>query len=672
MRKWYPILLLIALLLLSACGRKPPEKVTSAGPTLDDVRQQAQIALDDTLSSKERAPARDKAMALLLQLLRQPESLQIAKTEWEKPFQADDPVRLRYFQAADKVTAFSLTLPASGIVPPGERVAIQYSGSGTPQAFEVETMPGGQLVGARSLDDKSVMLVFGLARGGGYVGYYQRDTRTGEFKPDPAPFRDLPTTVGDVRFEIRGTFLVVDVPVNSAWSPGFDKTHPQRLYINPDLGLEWKNKFTVVDERNFTAFQGFVTAANAGLSKEERLEAWEKATRKLPAYLQTMDSLQGQLLPKLPAGAREQTERASNMTVRIISIPAPEGLGRPAFTMVQHRVGNGLPMATALSLPGQVEAVSVVEVDGLPGLAVLSQVPPGTKHIVTLLRINGDNAWEPAPEWYGFLPPDEPGLRVERGPTVADRTFWLDDPKGTVMMQPDQSLQVCRTPADCYSMVWVGGRLSAAGWVTNRIRQIATFDQLDPAQVTQVADVVKQYLQTPEAAGLQAAQIVAMVGAPADRAPRGWDFADSKVLAFPPNGSGLMPLLIQSGKTVLVETYTPRTVNQWLEARELQAGGNRWLLVLGRSTASASLLVYQWGGSGWQPANALDQEVNRTIGASTRIQYRPGQVEPVRGLYLSGSTDLKAYFTPAGNGVAFCEGGLPCIVYQFDNQWVLK
>ncbi|HWI62942.1 MAG TPA: hypothetical protein VNT75_13935 [Symbiobacteriaceae bacterium] len=673
MRKWYPILLMVlALVLLTACSKKQPEQTTGDGPTLDDVRKQAQVALDGSLPSKEREPARDKAMSLLLQVLRQPDSLKTPQAEWEKPFKAGEPVRLHYFETEGKVKAYGLTLPGSGIVPPGQRVALQYTGSGGPQAFEVEVMPGGQLVGARSLDDKSVLLVFGLARGGGYIGYYQRDTRTGEFKPDPTAFRGLPGTVGDVRLEAKGNFLLIDVPVDSAWRPQFDKTHPLRLYFTADLGVEWKGKFAVVDERNFTAFEGFVTAANTGASKEERLEAWEKATRKLPAYLEQMESLQEQFLPKLPKGAQEQIERANNMTVRVVSIPAPEGLGRQSFTVIQHRVGNGLPMATVPTLPGAVETVHVVEPDGLPGLVILSVPDSGKGRVLSLFRVNSANVWEPAPEWYGFLPPAEPGLKVQRGPGPADLTLEPDDAKGSVTLQPDRSVQICKAPADCYSVSWVGGRLSAAGWVTAKVRRIASLELVSTAEVTQVADVVKQYLQTPEAAGISAAQLAAMVGAPAGLAPLGWDFGTAKVLAFPPNGSGLMPLLIQSGKTVITETYTPRTITQWLEVREVQAGGKRWLLALGRSTGSASLLLYEWSGETWQPANALNQEVNLPIGPSTRILYKPGQTDPVRGLYVSGSTQMKAYFTPDGAGVAFCDNGRPCTVYQFSTQWVLK
>lgn len=674
MRKWYPILLLIALVLLPACGSKKPEAPPAeGGPALADVRQQALVALDTNVPSKERAPARDKTMGLLLQLLRQPESLSIPKEEWEKPFKAGDPVHLHFFDGGAKVRAFGLTLPGSGIVPPGERVAVQYAGVGVPQASEVEVMPGGLLVGVRAFDDRGVMLVFGLARGGGYVGYYQRDTRTGEYKADPSPFRGLPGAVGEVRLETRGNFLVVDVPVDTAWRPAFDKTNTQRFYINPDLGLDWKSgKFAVVDERDYTAFQGFVTATGPAGTKEERQEAWDKATRKLPAYLQQLDSLQDQLQSKLPSGSRELTDRTSNLTVRVISIPAPTGLERPAFTVIQHRVGNGLPMATVAALPGPVQAVRIVDVGGLPGLAILSTSGSGKGRTVTLLRINNANDWEPATEWFGFLPPAEPGLKLQRGPGKSDLTIEFDDPKGTVTMQADRSIQICRVPADCFSLSWIGQRLSAGGWVAGKIRQLANLELLSTTQVTQTADLVKQYLQTPEAEGLSAAQLVALVNADPGLAPKGWDFSDSKVFAFPPNGSGLMPLVIQAGKTVLVESYTPRTVSQWLDAREVQAGGNRWLIVLGRSAGSASLLLYQWSGGAWKPVNALDQEVNLPIGPSTRILYKPGQTDPIRGLYVSGSTDLKAYFLPDGSGVTFCDDGRPCTVYQYASRWGLK
>lgn len=676
MRKWYPVLLMTALLLVTACaGNKPAEPPLEKGPTLVDIRQLAQQALDSSLTSKQRQPIREKAMAQMIQLLRTPASLVIPQAEWEQPIEADEPAQIRFFDAGGKVRAYGLTIPASGVVPPGERVVVQYADSGSPQAFEVELMPGGQLVGARTFDDRGVLLVFGLARGGGYMGYYARDTRTGEFKPDPAPFRGLPQTVGEIRLEPRNSFLLIDVPVDTAWSPQFDKANLQRFYINPDLALEWKSaKFNLVDERNFTAFQGFMTAANQSASKEERLEAWEKATRKLPAYLQQVETLGEQLLGKLPPGAREQMDSTGRLTARLLSIPAPTGLQVPGYAILQYRVGNGLPMTATPPVPGAVEALRVVEGDGQPGVAILSVAPSGKGRVLSLLRMNAGNSWEPAPEWFGFLPTSGAGVQIGRGPGVADLSIQVDDPQGTVTMQADRSIQICPTAdaSTCFRLSWIGQRLSAASWVTAQIRRIATFDPLPNAQVTQVAELVKQYLLAPESAGLSAVQMAAMVGAPPELAPRGWDVVGGRILALPPNGSGLMPLLVQSGKTITVETYAPRTITQWLEAREIQAGGQRWLLVLGRSAASASLLVYQWADDAWKPVDALAQPTNLSIGPSTRIRYTPGQTDPVRGLYVAGTTDLKAFFATTGDGVAFCEGIFPCTLYQFDNHWVLK
>jgi hypothetical protein len=676
MRKWYPVLLITALLLLTACAdKKPSEPSVETGPTLADIRQLAQQALDSSKTSKQRQPIREKAMAQMLRLLRTPDSLAIPQAEWERPIEADEPAQIRFFDAGGKVRVYGLTIPASGVVPPGERVVVQYADTGSPQAFEVELMPGGQLVGARAFDDRGVLLVFGLTRGGGYLGYYARDSRTGEFKPDTSPFRGLPQTVGDVRLEPRGSFLLVDVPVDTAWRPQFDKSNQQRFYINADMALEWKSaKFSLVDERNFTAFQGFMTAANTGASKEERLQAWEKATRKLPAYLQQVETVDEQLLGKLPPGSREQMDSTSRLTVRLLSIPAPSGLEVPGFAILQYRVGNGLPMTSTPPVSGAVEALRVVEGDGQPGIAILTATAGGKGRVLSLLRMNAGNDWEPAPEWFGFLPTSGAGVKIGRGPGPADLSIQVDDAQGTIAMQADRSIQICPTadPSGCFSLAWIGQRLSAASWVTTQIRQIATFAQLSTDRVMQVAELAKAYLLAPESAGLSAAQMAAMVGASPEMAPRGWDVFGGRVFAFPPNGSGLMPLLVQSGKTVTVETYEPRTITQWLEAREIQAGGQRWLLVLGRSTGSASVLLYQWVGEAWQPANALDQETNRPIGPSTRIRYTPGQTAPVRGLYVAGTTDLKAYFAPAGNGVAFCEGILPCTVYQFDNHWVLK
>jgi hypothetical protein len=404
------------------------------------------------------------------------------------------------------------------------------------------------------------------------------------------------------------------------------------------------------------------------VKKEERLDAWEKATRKLPAYLQQVESLSQQFLSQLPKGAREQMEQTASLTVRVISIPAPEGLGVKSFSVLQHRVGNGMPMSTVLDLPGPVEGLGALEVEGQSGVVILAGAESGQGRVVRLLRMTTGNDWEPAPEWYGYPLPSDSGLTIKRGPGAADLSIEPADPKAplTVTLQPDKSILIGFNKAT-RQLAWLGSRLSGGAWVLGQVQQSVSLTSA--ADVLKAADAVKQFLASPEAQDLTGASMAAMAGGGA----RGWDTGSgSKVLAFPPNNAGMMPLVVHGGKTVLVESYTPQTVNLWVDAREVQAGGGRWLLVLGRSTASASLVVYQWSGDGWQPADALSEGIDRQIAPSTRARYAPGQTAPIRGLYVSGTTALQAYFTLDGAGVAFCVTGSPCATYQYSNHWVLK
>lgn len=659
MRKWYLIsllLLALAMVTLTACGKRAPVVTGPEVPSLEQVRRQADAALDSSLPSKQRQQARNDAMQTLLGFLRRPESGSVAKTDWEQPFKAPT-ASLRYYETG-KVRVLALTIPGSGVVPPGERVAVQYAGGGTPQAYEVEVLPGGKLVGARLMDDKALMLAFSLARGGGYVAHYVRDSRTGEFKPDAAPFRGLPLQVGDIRFEVRKEFFVADVPVDAAWQPQFDPAHPNRFYLNADLAVEFKQgKFELVDERNFTAFQGFVTAANTSLPEKDRKEAWDKATRKLPAYLATMESLQDDLAAKLPPGARYAQDQESDTLVRIVSIPAPEFAGAPAFTIVQHRSGNGMPAAQVLNLPGLMESFQVVLQRGLPGLVVVSGAQKGNDRVITLFRQATGNNWEPAPEWFGFMPTGE-GVPLEK---AAGASLTV---KGTASVSPDWSVQVCGKPDDCFTLAWVGSRLSGAGWLGRQVRMLA--GPVTASQVMAVANTIKQYMLTPEASEASGAELAAVLG----EGTRGWDpGGGARVLALPTNGAGILPVIVQAGNVAVVETPAPGAIDQWQDARAVQAGGGTWLLLLGRRSDRAALVLYQITGAGPQPVDALAEPTDKSIGEWSKIVYTPGQTEPVRGLYAVGKNDLKAYFTPEGSGVAFCEENKQCTIYRFDQRW---
>ncbi|HLN60358.1 MAG TPA: hypothetical protein VK464_02320 [Symbiobacteriaceae bacterium] len=659
------VLLMTAALFVTACsaGKRPEAGPVKEAPALDEVRRLAETALNATLPTQQRQQARADAMTKLLALLRHADSTRIPKEQWEQKVGPGAQSLVRYFEAGS-VRVYGLALPGSGVVPPGERVVIQYvAGVGNPTAQEVEVLPGGQLAGVLPLDDRSVLLAFGLARGGGYLGHYYSDNRSGEYQPDSTAWRGLPPAVGEVRLEPKGNFLVVDVPTDAQWRPQVDQ-QKRRFYVNADLGMEWKGKYTLIDDRSFTAFDGFLTAANPSASKEERTEAWEKATRKLPAYLSSMESLSDNIAAKLPPGARLWSGEGPNMSVRVVSLPAPEAVGRKGFTVVQTRTG-GLPQAQVLELPGVVEGFRVVEHGGLPGLMLLVAPPDTPAKRVTLMRLTGANDWEPAPDWYGFLPAEGP-QKFSRPAGTAD--LIIEGATG-VGMSTDGTIQVCEGTT-CYTLTWLGGRLTAAGWVAKRLQQV-TLPGATAAQVEGAADLLRQYLLTPETEGLTAAQVIAALpGA----GLQGWDLVGGgRALALPYNTTGVTPLVVQSGKAAHIQYHEAGAIHQWTDVREIEAGGVRWLLALGRTPDRAALVVSSWNGSAWAPVNALDEPADKTIGEWSKITYTPGQTRPVRGLYATGHDDLQAYFTPQGNSVAFCEASRPCTVYQFaTNRWVLK
>lgn len=214
-------------------------------------------------------------MRSLLDLLRRPESLTVGKAAREQPAAPGAGPLMRYVDNG-KVRVYAVAMPGPGVVPPGERVVVQYSGRGRdPQAAEATALPGGQLVAARALEENGQLLLalaFAPARRGGYLAIYLRDAQTGEFKPHPAGVKGLPNRLGELTLDVRDQYLVVSTTSQDAWRPRFDDRQPLRLYIDADLALEWKGRLVVLDERNFTLFQGFAMALDAKASKAERDE----------------------------------------------------------------------------------------------------------------------------------------------------------------------------------------------------------------------------------------------------------------------------------------------------------------------------------------------------------------------------------------------------------------
>jgi len=680
-RSLFVPLLITVTVLLAACSSKSASPAPqTARVTLHQVRTEAEKALDATLSSDQRQQAREATVRLMLEFLKTPESTRVSKAEWEKPVAGETGPLVRFFESGS-VRLLGLVLPGPGVVPPGERVLVQTTLTSGPQAAELGVLPGGQVMGAKAMEEGGqtlLTLAYSMARGGGYVAHYQRDSRSGEFRPNVSVFKGLPGRIGDLTLDVRENFLVVVSPVPEAWRPRFDAKQPMRLYFDADLALDWKSKFVLLDERNFSAFQGFRIALDGKASKADRDEAWDKATRKLPAYLQEMDSWTEDLTAKLPAGATVSRDQQANLAVRLVSIPVPDS--EQSFAVIQHRSGGGLPAAQAITLPGVVESFRMTNRQGLPGLVILTNATPRSgkgvaRRAVTLLRYTSGGDWEPAPDWFGFLPVDSAwvlqrsansfSLTIEWNPTA------MAQASVTLLPGADPSVRLCQSAATCFSLTWAGDRLGGTGWLAEKLKTV-TAGSVTTQQVMLAAEDLKQYLLTPEIQSLGTIQLAtALSRATGVEMPVYDAGAGTRVVSMPTNASGVVPVLVQADKSVVIESTAPLTVDRWVGARVVEGGGERWVVVAGKSTSAGAVLLYKWDGLTWQPVSALNEPFDRMIAERIRVSYAPGQTVPVRGLYVRGGPELTITVGPDGS-VALCEGTRACINYLFDSRWQLR
>lgn len=677
MRHWrysQALLLLLVLFLVTACGRggRAPSAPPTAAVTLDVVWQAAEAALDGNLNASQRQRARDEAMSNLLAYLKQPESLEVARAQWERPAKGGHGPLVRSY-AAGAVRVYAMTLPLSGVVPPGERLAVQVTKPAL-QSFELAMPAGGQLAGARSLEEGGSLqlsLAFVMPRGGMAVAHYQQDARSGEFKLQSGAFRGLPNRFDDYDLVQKDGFLFFATPIEMEPRPRYDEKHPLMLFLDGELGLEWKGgRYVVVDERNYSAFQGFTVALDAKASTKERQEAWEKAVRKLPAYLHEPESWQENLSGKLPPGAKLLTHESGNLSVRVISVPAPTLVSTPSFTVVQYRAGNGLPMAQELTLPGYVQDVRLFHRQGLPGLMVLSDMAAkgSTFQTLSLYAMSGGNDWEPATvDWFGLLPAED-GLQLDHRNSHHLTLQWTKAP-GTVSLSAglEPVVQVCPAPDRCFELTWVGGRLSAAGWVAAKLR--AMID--DPGQTASAVSAVKLFLESQGPAGVSAAELARLLGA--DQGVPVQVFTagpQSHAVVLPPSGSGASPILIQTPSGTAVHQPGDSRVDRWERIWEVQGEGGRWLVVLGRNAQTdASLRLYKVNGGAWQSVNVVDAPVNVNLGGQVTVRYQPGEKE----LFIQGHHVLEVIPSPDGQSISICEQFRLCTVYQFTgSHWVFK
>ena len=678
MRQWrhsHALLLLLLLAFMTACGRSaPPATPAPVAVTLDSIWLAAAEALDGSLNATQRQLSRDQAMASLLAYLKLPESVQVTRDQWERPAREGHGPLVRPY-VSGPIRVYAMTLPLSGVVPPGERLAVQASWPAGLQSFEVSPPAGGQLAGARFLQEAGTFhlsLAFVMPRGGMAVAHYQQDARSGEFKPLSGAFRGLPNRFEDYSLDQRDGFLVLSTPIEMEPRPRYDEKHPLMLFLDGELGLEWKGgRYVVADERNYSAFEGFTAALDDKATKEDRLEAWDKATRKLPAYLHEFASWQDDLTGKLPPGGALRTDQSGNLAVRVISIPAPKLVTEPGFTVVQYRAGNGLPMAQELKLPGIVEDVRIVYRQGLPGLMILTDTAAVHKAL-SLFGMTGGNDWEPAPsEWFGFLPAED-GMQLEHRNTH-HLTIRLGAPQGSVSLtrSPEPGAQVCNGPDLCFDLTWIGGRLSGTGWVAGKLRAMMT----DPALTTSAVGAVKAFLESPEAAGLSAAELANVLGAgqgvPVQVFTAG---PEGQAVVLPPALGNSSPILFLQGQTLTQYGPADSGVDRWTRIWEVQGEGGRWLVILGRNLqGDAAMRLYRVNGGAWQAVNVVDVPISVNLGDKVNVQYQPGPTGASRDLFIQGHSVMEVTIGQDGRSVAFCEQFRFCAVYEFaGSHWVFK
>ncbi len=689
MRRWHPIraLLLVCLsIALTACGSSKPavEQPEGPEPSLELVRQYAAQALDAGLPSGERRQAREQAMSTLLAFLTRPESLAVERVEWEEPVGPRTTPLIRPYDAG-AVQVYALTIPVSGVLPPGERVAVQMTGGSAPyKAVEVPVLPGGRLAAARASEENGrlqLTLAFHLGRGGGYVAHYTQDPGSDKFRVSGAVFNNLPSRMGDASLMVRDGYLMVTSPLDEGWQPRFDETHPLRLFVMQDLALEWdEGRFVIKDQRNVTAFDALRVALSDEADEKERQEAWDTATRKLPLYLQEMESWGQNLTARLPLGARVLEDEHEKTAVRLISIPAPPDQPESTLTVIQHRISNGLPSAQVISVPGPVEDFRVISRDGIPGLMILSDSGAVSgqpfEKTITLMKLTAGHSWAPAPDWFGSLPPD-PDVRFAHAEESGHLTLsWTGagSPVSIAMINRDSpSLRICKAAADCYMLTWMGGRFGGTGWVLGSLRKLAGPEPVTQAQVAEAVNAVKHFLLLPEARLLTAQQLEEALGRSQGLDIRVYDAGGgSRVVVLPPTNLGASPVLIQSGEQIRTETAAPGYLDQWSRVWTASSGEDRWLLLFGESEHGAALVLHRWQDGAWQPVDAVSEPVERVLGSKIRIRYQPGQTHPVRGLFVPGGPDLVVSFLSEGRGVTFCERYRACAIYQLKDGWELR
>ncbi|MFZ5825939.1 MAG: hypothetical protein ACOY94_16715 [Bacillota bacterium] len=692
-------LFLVALLLtLSACAKKSEQPVVTT-VTLEQVRKEAATAFDGTISSAQRRSAADEAMRLLLALLSQPDSTAIADADWAKPPRPGVEVMVRHFALDGGVHLYALSLPGNTLVETRERLAVQVRRTGSdPEAFELAVLPDSKVQAVRALREGSkqmLTLALSLNSGGGYVAHFESGSG-GQFVPAASAFSGLGGTYGGATLAPKDGFLMVSLTPVTEWKPSFDERQPLRLMLAPDLTLDWKQRFVVVDDSKFDAFALFKIALNPygckgkedcpeallekskQSPKEAAKSAWEQATARMTTLLQNEKTWSDDFAGKLPEGARSLREQGRELSVRLLTVPAPEGITPRAYTAVQFRAGGGIPMARTVNLPGLVESYRVISHEGLPALfLVVDQTKDPKSSIRTkglhLLRLNAGNDWVPATGWIGSIP-NAPHWNLTNSTPDGVQVEWesskLSQMSVSLESGAEPAVAICKFPSNCHKLTWVGGKLHSLAILFAQLTEAT--QALPEDQLLWRASQLAQFLVSIDPAEVSANQLTSLLDPNRVLKIKILDAGGgTRIVTMPANPSGMRTAVVHTKGQALVARAHDGVVAEWESARVVQGGKEQRLLILGRSDKGFALLVYQWDGDKWVAVDPLSEKVDRILQISSRAFYTPGQTRPVRGLVVfGGASQLTAKLTT--NGAEFCENRVACLTYGYNNGWKLE
>lgn len=698
LRRTMALFLVAMLLTLTACAKKsePPAPTTIS---IDEVRKQAAAAFDGTISSAQRRTAADEAMRLMLSLLGQPESTSIADAEWAQSPRPGVGSMVRHFDLGGGIHLYALALPGNTLAEVRERVAVQVRKTGSdPQATELTLLADSRVQAAKALKEGSkqaLTLALSLNSGGGYVAHYQGGS-DGVFQPAAEVFAGMGGSYGDTTLSVKESFLMVTQQGAGEWRPSFDQKQPLRLMLGPELTLDWKQRFVVVDDSRFDAFALFKIALNPYACKgpadcpEALLEqakqnpkeaakaAWEQATAKMTALMQTDKSWADDFAGKLPEGAHSLREQGKEISVRLLTIPAPEGVTPRAYNAVQFRAGGGLPTARTLSLPGPVESYKVMNHGGLPALFLLvDQTNDPKSNLRTkglhLLRLDAGNDWVAVEKWVGSIP-NAPHWNLTNSTPGGVNVEWESSkvPNMTVSLGSGQepAVSICKFPTDCHRLTWLGGQLHAANLLFAQLTEAT--QALPEDQLVWRAAQVAQLLVGIDPESVSTAQVVSFLDPNRALGIEAFDAGDgTRLVTMPANPSDLRTAILHVKDQALVVKVYNGFVTRWEGARVVQGGDSKRLLILGRSDKGAVLVTFQWDGSKWVAVDALSEQVDRTLQESVRVLNVPGQTRPVQGLMVVGGPSLLSAKLTA-EGAQFCENQIACIAYGYNNGWQLR